>query len=318
MTQNQILVVGSLNMDQVVRVTRVPALGETLLGAGSLKLIPGGKGANQAVAIARLGTAVAMAGRVGNDPFGERLLSALQADQVDTGLIAIDQEEASGVAFIFLDPDGDNAIVVASGANMRVGLDRAQTSNILASITQAQALVMQLEIPLETVVSLTAAAHNRGVPVVLNLAPAQPLPKEVLQQLDVLIVNEAEASLLSGQRVESLEDARIVATVLLEQGIAKVVITLGSQGAILATAAETVGARVIYQSAPKVPVVDTTAAGDCFVGALTVALTEGQTPEDALRFAVYASALKVTKFGAQSGLPTRAEVEAFLHQDPQV
>ena len=318
MTQNQILVVGSLNMDQVVRVTRVPALGETLLGAGSLKLIPGGKGANQAVAIARLGTAVAMAGRVGNDPFGERLLSALQADRVDTGLIAIDQEEASGVAFIFLDPDGDNAIVVAPGANMRVGLDHAQTSNILASITQAQALVMQLEIPLETVVSLTAAAHNRGVPVVLNLAPAQPLPKEVLRQLDVLIVNEAEASLLSGQQVGSLEDARIVASVLLEQGIAKVVITLGSQGAILATAAETVGARVIYQSAPKVPVVDTTAAGDCFVGALTVALTEGQTPEDALRFAVYASALKVTKFGAQSGLPTRAEVEAFLHQDPHV
>ena len=177
---------------------------------------------------------------------------------------------------------------------------------------------MQLEIPLETVVSLTAAAHNRGVPVVLNLAPAQPLPKEVLRQLDVLIVNEAEASLLSGQQVGSLEDARIVASVLLEQGIAKVVITLGSQGAILATAAETVGARVIYQSAPKVPVVDTTAAGDCFVGALTVALTEGQTPEDALRFAVYASALKVTKFGAQSGLPTRAEVEAFLHQDPHV
>jgi len=321
MTQNQILVVGSLNMDQVVRVTRVPALGETLLGAGSLKLIPGGKGANQAVAIARLGTAVAMAGRVGNDPFGERLLGALQADHVDTGLIAIDQEEASGVAFIFLDPDGDNAIVVAPGANMRVGLDHAQTSNILASITQAQALVMQLEIPLETVVSLTAAAHNRGVPVVLNLAPAQPLPKEVLQQLDVLIVNEAEASLLSGQRgqrVESLEDARDVASVLLEQGIAKVVITLGSQGAILAIAAETAGARVIYQSAPKVPVVDTTAAGDCFVGALTVALTEGQTPEDALRFAVYASALKVTKFGAQSGLPTRAEVEAFLHQDPHV
>jgi len=318
MTQNQILVVGSLNMDQVVRVTRVPALGETLLGAGSLKLIPGGKGANQAVAIARLGTAVVMAGRVGNDPFGERLLSALQADRVDTGLIAIDQEEASGVAFIFLDPDGDNAIVVAPGANMRVGLDHAQTSNILASITQAQALVMQLEIPLETVVSLTAAAHNRGVPVVLNLAPAQPLPEEVLRQLDVLIVNEAEASLLSGQQVGSLEDARIVAAVLLEQGIAKVVITLGSQGAILATAAETVGARIIYQSAPKVPVVDTTAAGDCFVGALTVALTEGQTPEDALRFAVYASALKVTKFGAQSGLPTRAEVEAFLHQDPQV
>lgn len=312
MSQSQILVVGSLNMDQVVRVTRVPTLGETLLGAGSLKLIPGGKGANQAVAMARLGTAVSMAGRVGNDPFGERLLSALQADHVDTGLIVIDQQEASGVAFIFLDPDGNNAIVVASGANMRVGLDHAQSSNILASITQAQALVLQLEIPLETVVSLIAAAHNGGVPVVLNLAPAQSLPKAALQQLDVLIVNESEANLLSGQRVDSLEDARIVATVLLEQGIARVVITLGSQGALLATTEAKGGTRIIYQSAPKVQVVDTTAAGDCFVGAFTVALTEGQTSEDALRFAVYASALKVTKFGAQSGLPTRAEVEAFL------
>ncbi len=312
MSQGQILVVGSLNMDQVVRVTRVPTLGETLLGAGSLKLIPGGKGANQAVAIARLGTAVSMAGRVGNDPFGERLLSALQADHVDTGLIVIDQQEASGVAFIFLDPDGNNAIVVASGANMRVGLDHAQSSNILASITRAQALVLQLEIPLETVVSLIAAAHNVGVPVVLNLAPAQSLPKAALQQLDVLIVNESEASLLSGQRVDSLEDARIVATVLLEQGIARVVITLGSQGALLATSEGTAGTSIIYQSAPGVQVVDTTAAGDSFVGAFTVALTEGQTSEDALRFAVYASALKVTKFGAQSGLPTRAEVEAFL------
>jgi ribokinase len=313
MSQSKILVVGSLNMDQVVRVPRVPTLGETLIGAGSLKLIPGGKGANQAVAIARLGAAVALAGRVGKDPFGKQLLSALQADGVDTGLITIDKDEASGVAFIFLDPDGNNAIVVASGANMRVGLDHVQNSNILASITQAQALVLQLEIPLETVVSLITAAHKSSVPVILNLAPAQPLPKAVLQQVDVLIVNETEASMLSGQRVDSLEDARIVATVLLEQGISKVVLTLGSQGAILATTEKTKKAKIIYQSAPKVHVVDTTAAGDCFVGALTVALTEGQTPEDALRFAVYASALKVTKFGAQSGLPTRAEITTFLH-----
>lgn len=313
MTQGQILVVGSLNMDQVVRVTRVPALGETLLGAGSLKLVPGGKGANQAVAIARLGAPVAMAGRVGKDPFGERLLNALQADKVDTGLIAVDQEEASGVAFIFLDPDGNNAIVVAPGANMRVGLDHVQTPGILASIAQARALVLQLEIPLDTVVSLTAAAHNSGVPVILNLAPAQLLPKETLQQLEVLIVNETEASLLSGQRVAGLDDARIAAAVLLKQGITEVAITLGSQGAILAAADGTGRANIIYQSAPEVQVVDTTAAGDCFVAALAVALTEQQTLENALRFAVYASALKVTKFGAQSGLPTRAEVEAFMH-----
>ncbi len=313
MTNSKILVVGSLNMDQVVRVPRIPLLGETLLGAGSLKLIPGGKGANQAVAMARLGAAVAMAGRVGNDAFGERLLNSLQADRIDTGLIVVDQVEASGVAFIFLTTDGNNAIVVASGANMRVGQDQAQTSNIFEAIAQAQALVLQLEIPLETVILLIEAAHIGSVPVVLNLAPSQPLPQETLRQLEVLVVNETEASLLSGQRVDSLEEARIVATVLHEQGISKVVITLGSQGAVLATGDVAGKTRIIHQSAPRVQVVDTTAAGDCFVGALTVALTEGQQPEDALRFAVYASALKVTKFGAQSGLPTRKEVEAFLH-----
>ena len=312
MANNKILVAGSLNMDQIVRVPRIPALGETLLGAGSLKLVPGGKGANQAVAMARLGAPVAMAGRVGNDPFGERLLSSLRSDNVDTGLIVVDQEEASGVAFIFLAPDGNNAIVVAGGANMRVGQDSVQSSTIFEAIAQTQALVLQLEIPLETVILFIAAAHKGGVPVVLNLAPGQPLSKEVLRQLEVLIVNETEASLLSGQRVESLEDAHIVATVLHEQGIPKVVITLGSQGALLATSDGSGKTRIIYQSAPVVQVIDTTAAGDCFVGALTVALTEGQSPEDALRFAVYASALKVTKFGAQSGLPTRAEVNTFL------
>ena len=312
MANNKILVAGSLNMDQVVRVPRIPALGETLLGAGSLKLVPGGKGANQAVAMARLGAPVTMAGRVGNDPFGERLLSSLQSDNVDTSLIVVDQEEASGVAFIFLAPDGNNAIVVAAGANMRLGEDRAQSSTIFEAITQAQALVLQLEIPLETVITFIAAAHNGGVPVVLNLAPGQPLSKEVLRQVEVLIVNETEASLLSGQRVDSHEDAHIVATVLHEQGIPKVVITLGSQGALLATNDGSGKTRIIYQAAPAVQVIDTTAAGDCFVGALTVARTEGQSLEDALRFAVYASALKVTKFGAQSGLPTRAEVDAFL------
>ena len=312
MANNKILVAGSLNMDQVVHVPRIPVLGETLLGAGSLKLVPGGKGANQAVAMARLGAPVAMAGRVGNDPFGERLLSSLRSDNVDTGLIVVDQEEASGVAFIFLAPDGNNAIVVAAGANMRVGQDSVQSSTIFEAIAQAQALVLQLEIPLETVILFIAAAHKGGVPVVLNLAPGQPLSKEVLRQLRVLIVNETEASLLSGQRVDSLEDAHIVATVLHEQGIPKVVITLGSQGALLAISDGSGKTRIIYQSAPVVQVIDTTAAGDCFVGALTVALTEGQSPEDALRLAVYASALKVTKFGAQSGLPTRAEVDAFL------
>ena len=313
MSKRNILVVGSLNMDQIVHVPRIPTLGETLLGAGSLKLVPGGKGANQAVAMARLGAPVAMAGRVGRDPFGEQLLNSLRADSVDTDLVVIDQEEATGVAFIFLTPNGDNAIVVASGANMRVGKYQAEIASISEAISQAQALVLQLEIPLETVKTLIATAHNAGIPVVLNLAPAQLLPRETLKQLKVLIVNETEASLLSGQRIDNLEDAHIVATALHESGIPTVIITLGAQGAILITDDAAGSARSIYEAAPRVQVVDTTAAGDCFVGALTVALTEGQPPEDALRFAVYASALKVTKFGAQSGLPTREEVDAAYY-----
>src|SRR5579875_782143 len=199
MTQSNILVVGSLNMDQVVRVPRIPALGETLLGAGSLKLVPGGKGANQAVAMARLGATVTMAGRVGTDPFGAQLVSALQADTIDTHLVVVDQEEASGVAFIFLTPNGDNSIVVASGANMRVGKDQEQFARIIEAMHDASALVMQLEIPLDTVKNLIAAAHAARVPTILNLAPAQSLPQETLRQVSVLILNESEASLLTGQ-----------------------------------------------------------------------------------------------------------------------
>jgi ribokinase len=312
MMQKKILVVGSLNMDQVVRVPRVPVLGETLLGTGPLRLIPGGKGANQAVAMAHLGGAVAMAGRVGADPFGTQLLQALQSAAINTDLIVVDQEEASGTAFIFLGPDGDNAIIVAPGTNAHVGQDHVQLAHIFNAIKQASAVVMQLEIPLETVQKVITHAYGQNVPVILNLAPAQQLPHKTLQQLSVLVVNENEASLLSGQRVENREDAKVVATVLVEYGIPTVVITLGSRGALLATR-DKPGERMrsFYQEAPKVHVVDTTAAGDCFVGALTVALTEKQAPEQALRFAIYASALKVTRFGAQSGMPTREEVVAF-------
>ena len=316
MTQKTILTVGSLNMDQVVQVERLPVMGETLLGAGSLRLVPGGKGANQAVAMARLRASVSMAGRVGRDPFGEHLLAALKTDGVDTSLVVVDGQEASGVAFIFLSPAGDNAIVVASGANMRVGEDPVQMERIFAALPGAGALVLQLEIPLETVKRLIVAGHQAGVPVVLNLAPAQALPLEILRQVDVLVVNETEASfvrdtlagsLKPGPVIQSLTEASLLAMSLQSRGIARVVITLGAQGAILASQGNT-----IHVSPPPVQVVDTTAAGDCFAGAFTVALTEGQSPEQALRFAVYASALKVTKFGAQSGLPTRAEVEALL------
>lgn len=312
-TQNTfILTVGSINMDQVVHVPRLPVLGETLPGASSLKLVPGGKGANQAVTMARLGAPVAFAGRVGADAFGEQLLKALRADGVDTRLVVVDQQESTGVAFIFLTPEGENAIVVSPGSNNRLGADDVQMAHIFSTIVQAAALVLQMEIPVETAKAVITAGHQANVPVILNLAPAKPLSWDVLTQVHTLIVNETEASMLSGQRIDDLQDAHTVATVIHERGIPIVVITLGANGALLVSTDEKGQPQYIHQPAPRVQVIDTTAAGDCFVGAFTVALTEGQNVADALRFAVYASALKVTRFGAQSGLPTRAEVQAFL------
>ncbi|GER88528.1 hypothetical protein KDW_26900 [Dictyobacter vulcani] len=229
MSKQTILVVGSINMDQVVDVPHLPAIGETLLGADSLKLIPGGKGANQAVASARLGGRVAMAGRVGSDPFGQQLLQALRNDGIDTELVAIDPDAASGVAFIFL-VAGDNAIVVASGANAQVGKDAEQYTQIKQALQQASALVLQMEIPLETVCDLINVAHQAEVMTVLNLAPACKLPDTILRRLSVLVVNESEASLLSGQKIENLAEAHDVARHLHTSGIPIVVITLGSRG----------------------------------------------------------------------------------------
>jgi ribokinase len=324
MTQKHtILTVGSLNMDQVIQVKRLPVLGETLLGASSLQLIPGGKGANQAVAMARLGASVSMAGRIGHDPFGAQLLKALWANKLETSLVAVDDQEASGVALIFLTPDGENAIVVASGANMCVGKDPAHMQQIITALQNARILVLQLEIPVETAISLIEAAHRAAVPVVLNLSPVQNIPLAILRQVEVLIINESEASLLSqnlfgntpsAANVQTQEEASRLALQLCEEGIPNVVITLGSQGAVLAYRSKFGKATCLHQAPPKVTVIDTTAAGDSFAGAFTVALTENQLPAEALRFAVYASALKVTKFGAQSGLPMRNEVEALLHE----
>jgi ribokinase len=316
-----ILTVGSLNMDQIAQVARLPIQGETLLGNGSLRLVPGGKGANQAVAMARLGAQVSLAGRIGQDAFGAQLLQALQTDGVQTTLLTVDEQEATGVALIFLLPQGDNAIVVVSGANGRVGEDEKQMQHILATLPHVQALILQLEIPLETVVKLVAAAHQIGIPVVLNLAPAHALPLETLRQLHVLVLNEVEASFLRDTLAgasavspvpQTPQEASQLAVKLHERGIPRVVITLGAQGALLAHKDETGESEVLHQEPPQMQVVDTTAAGDCFVGAFTVALLEGQPPAAALRFAVFASALKVTRPGAQSGLPYRAEVEHLL------
>jgi ribokinase len=308
-----ILVVGSLNMDQVLAVPRLPVMGETLAGAGDVRFISGGKGANQAVAIARMGGSVAMAGRVGQDSFGSQLREALEVDGINTDLLVSDTESASGIAFIFLNPEKENAILLSPGANARVGKDTEQHKRILEALDRTQILVLQLEIPLESVQTYIHEAYTRGVQVVFNLAPAQSLPLEILQQVSLLILNESEISLLTGRNVESLDEAREAALVLHRQGIQKVVVTLGARGALLVTGEE----QMFYQEAFQVQPVDTTAAGDCFVGALVVALAEEQGPQQALRFAVAASALKVSRFGAQSGIPQRDEVLHFLAQQTE-
>jgi ribokinase len=282
-------------------------MGETLLSAGAIRLVPGGKGANQAVAMAMLGGDVMMAGRVGYDHFGTQLRFALARNGVDPSLVETDTKVASGTAFIFL-VGGDNAIVVTAGANGSVGQDKQQNQRIEAALQEATTLVLQLEIPLATVCHLIERAYALGVRTVLNLAPAQPLPMETLRKVSLLVLNESEAALLTGKQAESVEEAQSVAAQLHAEGIAMVVVTLGARGAVLVNSNKRGRVQHIYQPALPVSVVDTTAAGDCFVGALTVALNEGMLPAGALRFATIASSLKVTRFGAQSGLPTRDEV----------
>ncbi len=309
--QRKILVVGSLNTDQVIQVPRLPVFGETLLATRS-HTFPGGKGGNQAVAMARLGASVLMAGCVGADAAGKQLVAALHHEQIDTSLVVVEQEKSSGFACIFLSPAGENAIIVAAEANSCVGVDEEQRAKTAALVMQVQAVVLQLEIPLATVQVLIEVGYKAGVPVILNAAPAYALPQEVLTRVAVLIVNESEASMLSGVPIVSVEDAQHAGIILQNNGSSVVVITLGARGALLITK-DASGQRVLLREhAPSVHVVDTTAAGDCFVGALTVALTEGKGYKEALQFAVAASALKVTKIGAQSGLPTKQEVLASL------
>jgi ribokinase len=300
-----IVVVGSLNMDLVVRAPRHPAPGETILG-GPFHTIPGGKGANQAVAIARLGHPVVMVGRVGADPFGQALLENMAAAGVETKWVQRDAEAASGVALIIVDDAGQNSIVVASGANMR--LTGADVEAARETIANAAALVLQLESPLPTVAHAVGLAHEHGVPVILNPAPARPLGAELLKQVDYLIPNESETTLLTGVEVSDDASARLGAEKLLAAGVGAVIVTLGERGALLAGEGE----RQLLP-AYRVTVVDTTAAGDAFVGAFAVALAERRPLREATRMAMAAGALAVTKMGAQPAMPDRPELDAFLN-----
>ena len=299
-----IVVVGSLNMDLVIRTPRFPGPGETIIGS-AFHTIPGGKGANQAVAAAKLGAQVIMVGRVGDDAFGDQQLANLSQLGIDVSRIQRDPKAATGVALIVLDEQGQNSIILAPGANMRLTLaDLEAAEDALAS---AAILVLQLEIPQKVVEQAIKAARAHGVVVLLNPAPGRRLPPTLLSQVDVLIPNESETALLTGTEVNDIESARRAAAKLRAAGVGTVILTLGGRGALLLE-----GQKATHVPGYRVDVVDTTAAGDAFVGGFAVALAEGQDLAQAVRLANAAGALAVTKLGAQPSLPTRSEVEAFL------
>ncbi len=294
-----ILVVGSLNMDLVVRSPRHPQPGETLLGT-EFHTFPGGKGANQAVAAARLGGQVKLIGRVGADAFGDALLQTCSQDGVDTRYVEPLQDAPTGIAQITVDDAGQNTIVVVPGANGK--LSPPDLLSAAPAFEGASVVVIQLEIPLLTVTYAADLARRHGARVVLNPAPAQPLSATCLEQVDVLIPNQSEAALLTG--CTSANDA---ARRLMALGVRSVIVTMGEGGVLVAE-----GETATHLPAHRVSVVDTTAAGDAFVGAFAVALAQGRTVREAAAWGNAAGALAVTRAGAQPSLPARAELERFL------
>jgi ribokinase len=298
--QGRVVVAGSLNMDLVLRMARAPAAGETLPGHGFATLA-GGKGANQAVACARMGAQVAMVGRVGADANGRALLDALAADGIDAAEVEALPAEATGVAIIWVEDDGQNRIALAAGANGR--LDAAGVERAGALIDAAAMLIVQLEVPMAAVQAAVARAHRAGVTVLLNPAPAAPLPESMWAQIDILVLNETEATAYAGLDVVDPNSAAEAGALLRAKGPDRVLVTLGAQGVVVVDGG---GAR--HTPAKKVKAVDTTAAGDTFIGALAAALCEGQTLNAAVALGQAAGSLCVTRPGAQASIPYRREL----------
>lgn len=303
-----ILVFGSLNMDLVTQTPRLPLPGETLLGSG-FATVPGGKGANQAVAAARLGSLTHLVGRVGGDAFGQALIANLQTAGVTTDAVQVDLQSHSGVAAIAVATSGENHIIVVPGANERV--DATDLHHLRQYLTTAQILLLQFEIPLTSVWAAAQAAHAAQVPVMVDPAPMQPIPDHAYGWIDILTPNQVEAGQLLGCTIATIEDAIPAAQTLHQRGIATVVIKLGAAGVVCCSAAGT-----FHQPAFGVPVVDTVAAGDAFNGGLAVGLADGLSLPQAIRFATAVAALSVTQSGAQPSMPTRTAVNTFLQTQP--
>jgi ribokinase len=304
MKSGRIVVVGSCNTDMIIKVERVPRAGETVLG-GEFLMAAGGKGANQATGAARAGGNVAFVARVGNDIFGAQAIAGFINDRIDVRHVYRDRKAASGVGLILVDKSGENRIAVASGANGRLSpADVRKASKLFAG---ASFLVMQLEVPLETVQAAALLATKAGVRVILNPAPAGQLPDKLLRHVSILTPNETEAKMLTGIRVKSRTAAARAASMLRARGVQTVIITLGARGAMVASGR---GTQIVPGF--KVKAVDTTGAGDIFNGALAAALAEELPLIQSVRFANAAAAISVTRMGAQISAPCRGQIERLL------
>ncbi len=304
MMEPTVVVVGSANMDMVVSCDRFPNDGETVLGS-DFGLYPGGKGANQASACARLGGEVRFVARMGQDVFRDRLEESLLEKGIDLSHVVIDEEQPTGVALITVDSSGENQIIVASGSNMRLAPEDVRAN--AEAFDGASVVVLQLEIPLETVIEAARQGKASGAQVILNPAPARDLPEELLAEIDVLTPNESEAALLSGLSVTDVDSAEAAGRALLERGVRQVIITMGSQGALLVGPSSS-----RHFPAHQVRAVDATAAGDAFTGALAYGLARGDAIEEAIVLAGSVAAFSVTKKGAQTSMPAIEEVRSFL------
>lgn len=295
----KIVVVGSANTDMVVKSSTLPLPGETLLG-GTFFMNAGGKGANQAVAAARLGGNVTLVTKVGNDIFGKQTIDGLQKENINTDFIFVDDSTPSGIALIMVNEEGENCIVVAPGANANLLPADIEAVN---AISEAAFILMQLEIPLATIEAIAKKAKETSQPLIINPAPAQALSDELLNGLFLLTPNETEAALLTGIIVQDEVTSSKAADIFLSKGVQNVIITLGREGAYFKNNNEQ-----FKVAAPLVLAKDTTAAGDTFSGALTVALTENMNWQQAIQFAVKAASISVTRMGAQASVPYRHEI----------
>lgn len=297
-----ICVIGSLNMDLVVNVDTMPKPGQTIIGS-NFKEVPGGKGANQAVAMARLNGNVSMIGKVGEDGFGQTLINSLKNDKVDTTYIQT-SKGATGVALITVDKNAQNSIVVSPGANFEVKED--DIDNNIEAIKNSDIVVFQLETPLNTIKYALNKAKELNKYTILNPAPAVKLDDEIIKNVDLLTPNETELEIISGVSIETEEDIQKAAQIMIEKGVKELIVTLGSKGSLYINKEKS-----MFKKAYKVEAVDTTAAGDSYTGALAVALSQDKNIEDAMDFASKVGALSVLKEGAQSSLPTLEDVKNF-------